>query len=123
MSKRWYTETLERQDHEPVKLHEFDGRTWWWFRKTVYVERERLSAEDVKALALQLQRGKNPRALEVAHAEMRGEFAAVRPANPSLSSSDTRYGVAIWVAALTASREAWVRSHHPLERRRFEHGA
>jgi hypothetical protein len=49
LSKRWYTEVVERQDHEPVKLHDFNGRTWWWFKKQVYVESEGLTSEDVMA--------------------------------------------------------------------------
>jgi 5-methylcytosine-specific restriction endonuclease McrA len=76
--KRWYADALERQGSDPVKLHEFDGRTWWWFKKQVYVERERLSAEDVKALALQFENAKSA-TLKVAHAEMRGEAAAASP--------------------------------------------
>lgn len=79
LSKRSYTGALERQEHEPVKLHDHKGRSWWWFRKHVYVESDGLSTEDVKALALQLQRGRDA-ALERAHAEMRGEaLAEVRP--------------------------------------------
>lgn len=27
LSKRWYTEAVERQGTEPVKVHEHDGRT------------------------------------------------------------------------------------------------
>jgi 5-methylcytosine-specific restriction endonuclease McrA len=81
-NKRWYSEALERQAKDPVKLHEYDGRTWWWFRKQVYVERERLTPEDVKALALQLESARSA-TLERAHAEMRGEAAAVsRPREP-----------------------------------------
>jgi hypothetical protein len=81
-SKRWYSEALERQAHDPVKLHEYDGRTWWWFKKQVYVERERLTPDDVKALALQLDSAKSA-TLERAHAEMRGETAASsRPREP-----------------------------------------
>ena len=73
--KRWYIDALECQAADPVKLHEFGGRTWWWFKKQVYVERERLAAEDVKALALQLESAKSA-TLERARAEMRGEAAA-----------------------------------------------
>jgi 5-methylcytosine-specific restriction endonuclease McrA len=81
-NKRWYTDAVERQANEPVKLHEYDGRTWWWFKKQVYVERERLGADDVKALALQLE-GVKSATLELAHAEMRGETAAaLRPREP-----------------------------------------
>lgn len=82
LSKREYNEALERQQHEPVKLHHHDGRTWWWFQQQVYVERDGLGSEDVKALALQLRRGKDA-ALERAHAEMRGEtLASARPREP-----------------------------------------
>jgi 5-methylcytosine-specific restriction endonuclease McrA len=82
LSKRWYTEALERQGDEPVKLHEYGGRTWWWFKKQVYVESEGLSSADVKALALQLQRSKDA-TLERAHAELRGEaLAGARPREP-----------------------------------------
>jgi DNA-directed RNA polymerase subunit RPC12/RpoP len=82
LSKRCYTEAVERQDHEPVKLHEFGGKTWWWFRKQVYVESAGLTSEDVMALALQLQRDKDT-TLERARAEMRGEtLAATRPREP-----------------------------------------
>jgi 5-methylcytosine-specific restriction endonuclease McrA len=82
LSKRWYTDALEQQAHEPVKLHEHAGRSWWWFEKQVYVERERLGREDVKALALQLRRSKET-TLKRAHAEMRGEaLAAARPREP-----------------------------------------
>ena len=75
LGKRWYTEALELQAADPVKIHESEGRTWWWFRKQVYVERERLAAEDVKALALQLE-GERSATLERAHAGMRGQAAA-----------------------------------------------
>jgi len=83
LGKRWYTDALERQAAEPVKLHEFDGRTWWWFRKQVYVETESLAPEDVKALALQMEGAKSA-TLERARAEMRGEEAAasLRPREP-----------------------------------------
>jgi hypothetical protein len=82
LSKRSYADALQRQEHEPVKLHDYNGRAWWWFQKQVYVANEGLSAEDVKALALQLQRGRDA-ALERARAEMRGEaLAAARPREP-----------------------------------------
>jgi len=79
--KSWYVDALERQAHDPVKLHEHEGRSWWWFEKTVYTEREGLGADDVKALALQMLRGKEA-TLERAHAEMRGEAQASRPREP-----------------------------------------
>jgi hypothetical protein len=41
--KRWFVDALERQAADAVKLHEFEGRTWWWFKQQVYVERERLT--------------------------------------------------------------------------------
>jgi hypothetical protein len=51
-------------------------------QEAVYVESDGLSPEDVKALALQLQRSKDA-ALDRAHAEMRGEvLAAARPREP-----------------------------------------
>jgi 5-methylcytosine-specific restriction endonuclease McrA len=83
LGKRWYADALERQGADPVRLHEYEGRTWWWFKKQVYVERERLAAEDVKALALKLE-GEKSATLERAHAEMRGEVAATsaRPREP-----------------------------------------
>jgi hypothetical protein len=82
LSRRSYAEAFERQESEPVKLHEYGGRSWWWFRREVYVEYERLTAQDVMALALQLQRNKNA-ALQQAHAEMKGETAAsARPREP-----------------------------------------
>jgi hypothetical protein len=83
LNKRWYAAALERQATDPVKLHEYDGRYWWWFKKQVYVESERLTAQDVKALALQLESAKSA-TLERAHAEMRGEAAAAfdRPREP-----------------------------------------
>jgi hypothetical protein len=82
LSKRCHADALERQTHEPVKLHEHNGRTWWWFEKQVYVEREQLTSSDVKALALQLTRRKDA-VLKRAHAEMRGEtLAAARPREP-----------------------------------------
>lgn len=81
-AKRWHVDALERQAHEPVKVHDHEGRSWWWFEKQVYTEREGLGAEDVKALALQMRRGKEAATLERAHAEMRGEAQASRPREP-----------------------------------------
>jgi hypothetical protein len=82
LSKRTYTEAFERQEQEPVKLHEHGGRSWWWFKKEVYVESEGLTTRDVMALAVQLQRGKEA-ALQRAHAELRGETAtSARPREP-----------------------------------------
>lgn len=81
-SKRSYNDASEQKEHEPVRLHDHNGRTWWWFRKHVYVESEGLNADDVKALALQLQRRRDA-ALDRAHAEERGEaLASARPREP-----------------------------------------
>ena len=80
-TKSWYVDALERQTSEPVKLHEHDGRSWWWFEKQVYAEKEGLAAEDVQALALQMRRDTES-TLARAHAEMRGETQASRPREP-----------------------------------------
>jgi hypothetical protein len=74
LGKREYVKALELQAREAVKVHSHNGKTWWWFRKQVYVDRDNLTSQDVTALALQMQRAKDE-ALEVAHAEMRGEEA------------------------------------------------
>jgi len=81
LSKREYADSLELQATEAVKLHTYNGKTWWWFQKEVYVEHANLTPEDVTALALQIQRAKDA-AIEVAHAEMRGDQAATRPRQP-----------------------------------------
>src|SRR5262245_27911307 len=80
LSKREYRKAKELQAREAVKVHTYNGKAWWWFQKQVYVERDNLTSEDVTALALQMQRGKDAM-LEVAHAEMRGEESA-RSATP-----------------------------------------
>src|SRR5690349_6791057 len=80
-AKSWFVAAKERQTTEPVRLREFDGRTWWWFQEQVYVESEGLDAEDVLALALQMQQDKAA-TIERAKAEMRGELAASRPREP-----------------------------------------
>jgi hypothetical protein len=88
--KREYADALELQASEAVKLHTYNGKTWWWFEKQVYVERDNLTAQDVTALALQMQRAKDA-TLEVVHAEMRGEDSA-RAARPPRTHSRARPG-------------------------------
>jgi hypothetical protein len=80
LTKREYAKALELQAREAVKVHSHNGKTWWWFRKQVYVERDGLTSQDVTALALQMRRAKDA-VLEVAHAEMRG-VEAVQAAKP-----------------------------------------
>jgi 5-methylcytosine-specific restriction endonuclease McrA len=82
-SRKWYVDAHERQATEPVKLHSFNVKSWWWFQKQVYVESEGLTSEDVAALALQRQRTKE-NTLRRAHAEHRGEQASrsERPREP-----------------------------------------
>jgi 5-methylcytosine-specific restriction endonuclease McrA len=70
--KSWWLEAKERSEREPVKLHEYNGRTWWRFRGEVFTEASKLSVEDVQALASQLQREKD-KTLKRAHAQMKGE--------------------------------------------------
>ena len=103
LSKREYTKALELQAREAVKVHTYNGKTWWWFRKQVYVERDDLTSQDVTALALQMQRAKDA-TLEVAYAEMRGEEWAElrRPAYPSPKACATRSGGVTKDAASTA---------------------
>jgi hypothetical protein len=81
----WWLEAQERSELEPVKLHEYDGRTWWRFKGEIFTEASQLSAEDVQALALQLRRD-DEKTLARAHAEMRGEAAAARPREPIAES-------------------------------------
>lgn len=80
-SRKWWNDARQRSEQEPVKLHEHNGRTWWRFNGDTFTEASGLAADDVHALALQLQRGKQ-NTLERAHAEMRGEEAAQRPREP-----------------------------------------
>src|SRR3954468_2382830 len=56
--KSWWAEAKEKSEREPVKLHEYQGRTWWRFEGVVYTESSGLSAEDVHALATQIRREK-----------------------------------------------------------------
>jgi hypothetical protein len=80
--KSWYGDAVERQAHDPVKVHEHKAESWWWFEKQVYRESEGLTADDVKALVFQMQRSKES-VLDRAHAEMRGEeSASSRPREP-----------------------------------------
>ncbi len=79
--KKWWPTAKERSETEAVKLHSFNGKTWWRYNGETYFESEGLEPPDVTALALQLQRAK-ARTLERAHAEMRGEEAAVHPREP-----------------------------------------
>src|SRR3954462_15895396 len=71
LDKREWARALELQATEAVKVHAHNGKTWWWFQRQIYVERDNLTSEDVTALALQMQRAKQA-ALEIAHSEMRG---------------------------------------------------
>jgi hypothetical protein len=53
--KTWWSDARDRSEREPVKLHTHEGQAWWRFKGDVYVEGSGLSAQDVKALALQLR--------------------------------------------------------------------
>jgi len=79
--KSWFVSAKARQATEPVQLHRHGGRTWWWFQNETYIDSDGLTAHDVKALAMQLQRGKHE-TLKRAHAEMRGNTQVARPREP-----------------------------------------
>ena len=73
-------EILAQQAESPVELFRHDERGYWAFKDCFYWEDEGLSADDVKALALQRIR-KRERQLATAHSLMRAEEAgqAMRP--------------------------------------------
>ena len=81
---RWSRAEVEaiaaQQAESPVELVRHDQRAYWIFRDCFYWEDDGLSAEDVKALALQRIR-KQDRQLANAHSLMRAEEAgqALRP--------------------------------------------
>jgi hypothetical protein len=84
---RWRKGTLDailaRQADEPVELLRHEHRVYWTFKDCFYWEDEELSADDVKALALQRIR-KRERQLSTAHSLMRAEENgdAARPPVP-----------------------------------------
>ena len=81
---RWSGAEVEaiaaQQAESPVELVRHDQRAYWIFRDCFYWEDDGLSADDVKALALQRIR-KQDRRLANAHSLMRAEEAgqALRP--------------------------------------------
>ena len=81
---RWSRAEVEaiaaQQAESPVELVRHDQRAYWIFKDCFYWEDDGLSAEDVKALALQRIR-KQDRQLANAHSLMRAEEAgqALRP--------------------------------------------
>jgi len=81
LPRKWWTEAKERSETEAVKLHEHDGKAWWRYKGELFSGQANLSATDVTALAAQMQRGKD-KAIERAHAELRGEDAAVHRRQP-----------------------------------------
>jgi hypothetical protein len=81
LPRKWWIEAKERSDSEAVKLHEHNGKAWWRYKDDLFTGRANLSAADVTALAAQMQRGKD-KAIERAHAELRGEEAAVHHREP-----------------------------------------
>jgi hypothetical protein len=81
LPRKWWTEAKRRSDSEAVKLHEHDGKAWWRYKGELFTGQANLSAADVTALAAQMQRS-NDKAIERAHAELRGEEAAVHRREP-----------------------------------------
>jgi 5-methylcytosine-specific restriction endonuclease McrA len=66
------------QKRHPVRVWDFERRSWWFFHDRFYCEDEGLAAEDVMALLLQRERRKTQQ-LERARASMRlGEEPVVR---------------------------------------------
>jgi 5-methylcytosine-specific restriction endonuclease McrA len=64
---------IERlQTEQPVRVLEYEGRAWWWFRDRFFSEAEDLSAHDVAALVADRDRRRR-RTLERAHAAMHAE--------------------------------------------------
>ena len=72
---------LARQGEHPVQLVQVEGRVNWLFQDCFYWEDEDLTAEDVKALALQRTR-RRERRLATAHSLMRAEEAGERGRAP-----------------------------------------
>ena len=73
---RWKRDWFERasalQREEPVQLFLLDPRSYWWFHDGIFWDDDGLSADDVKALALQRERSQQ-RKLQTAHSLMRAE--------------------------------------------------
>ena len=83
---RWSRAEVEaiaaQQAESPVELVRDDERAYWIFKDCFYWEDENLSADDVKALALQRIR-KQDRRLANAHSLMRAEEAGQAPRPPA----------------------------------------
>jgi 5-methylcytosine-specific restriction endonuclease McrA len=78
---RRFAEAAEAQRADPVLILQDGRRAWWWFRDSFYWEDDGLTAGDVRALALERERGKRRR-LERAHAAVRQEVAPTRRRQP-----------------------------------------
>lgn len=75
-SERWKDARIQmwrsQQLNDPVRLRRTGRKSLWWFRDRFYWDADHLSADDVKALALQ-RLGREDRLLKSAHALMKGE--------------------------------------------------
>jgi len=60
---------------EPVKVHTYQGDTWWWYQGEYYCGAADRSPDDVVALVHRLERSRAS-VLDRAHAELRGHQQA-----------------------------------------------